>query len=522
MAYPASMRMPLWLLAAMLWLPANVLGDMTVRTSTGIYVGLQNPEFPHVREFRNVPYAQAPVGKLRWTPPVAVPASKQRRFSYRFPPSCPQYLPSQLSLWNTNISNFMINTYGQSKTSGALAQSTSEDCLSLAIWTPIDVKDDAKLPVAFFMTIGGIDVPYQLPPGWVERSRKHIVVTINYRVNIFGFPGAGGLEQQNLGILDQRMALEWVYANIEAFGGDRDRITMWGHSAGSVAADAHNHAYYDNPLVAGYFFQSGSAMANFKLGDPTHGNFTFVAKSLGCDFPDDAAAELECMRQVPTMQISNFVGQYMDNQTLHQSQPPLQFWPLADEKIVFANYSDRAAKGLIAKVPALISMTSNEQASLIAYPVDNVAAGPNMTTVDRLTVTRIVCQVSNTTSLRARNSLTTYRYLYAGNFSNVTPLSWMGAYHGSDLPMFFGTYDQFGLPTDFQTRVAQTMQDFLFAFIADPQNGLRIMGWLPDDTATSSPGVQYRFGTDGAIAQNTSTYDVDGACIAGKAYNHSP
>jgi carboxylesterase type B len=500
--------------------------NLTVRTLTGVYTGLQNPNHAHVREFRNIPYAQAPVGKRRWMPPVAVPLSRQRKFSTRFPPSCPQYMPSSLSLWNTNISDFMINTYGQSKTSGAIGQSTSEDCLSLAVWTPLDVQDRAKLPVAFFVTggsfqIGGIDVPYQLPPGWVERSQKHIVVTINYRVNIFGFPNAAGLDDQNLGFLDQRMALEWVYANIASFGGDPDRITMWGHSAGGVSADVHNYAWCDDPLVSGYFMQSGSAFASFWRKDETHSNFTFVAKNLGCDFAEDPIAEIECMRQVPLAQIMNFVGQYGDNKTT----PSIAFRPSPDGRIVFENYTDRANKGLISKVPALVSFTANEESSLYRYPVDNVAAGPNKTAVDKATVDLFVCMTSNTTTARAKNNLTTYRFQYAGNFSNITPLPWMGAYHGGDIPLIFGTFNRSGenlQADDFQTRVAHSMQDYVFAFIADPESGLREKGWMPHNGPSREDGVMYRFGTAGRVEQNASTLDVDRACFDSLPYNSSP
>lgn len=121
----------------------------------------------------------------------------------------------------------------------------------MAIWTPLDAGADdgnggALLPVAFFMpggafTIGGVDVPYQIPAGLVERTQKLIVVTVNYRLNIFGFPNAAALAEQNLGILDQRLALEWVHSNIAAFGGDPDRIIMWGHSAVSSLTHALHH-----------------------------------------------------------------------------------------------------------------------------------------------------------------------------------------------------------------------------------------------------------------------------------------
>ena len=72
-------------------------------------------------------------------------------------------------------------------------------------------------------------------------------------------------------------------------------------------------------------------------------------------------------------------------------------------------------------------------------------AEPNQTRVDRETVDIFVCLASNTTVWRGRQGLTTYRYEYAGNFSSLTPLAWMGAYHRSDVPMVFGTYDVPGM-----------------------------------------------------------------------------
>lgn len=143
--------------------------------------------------------------------------------------------------------------------------------------------------------------PYHIPAGWVNRSQKHIIVTMNYRVNIFGFPNSAGLEDNDLGILDQRLALEWVYANIEAFGGDSSRITVWDHSAGGVSADVLNFAFHDDLLAAGFFLMSGAAMRTFAQGDNAlQTNFTYVSKELGCDFPDDPKAQVECMRQRPS------------------------------------------------------------------------------------------------------------------------------------------------------------------------------------------------------------------------------
>ena len=178
---------------------------LTVKATTGVYTGLIDPQFPNVRQFRSIPYALPPLGTRRWLPPVAVSPSLKHSFSYRFPPSCSQYNSANATAWTTSISDFAIRTYGQDYVAGAMAQASSEDCLYLAIWTPLlptktstTETESSPLPVALFIpggdfVGGGVDVPYQKPAGWVERSKSHIVVTANYRVNIGGFPWAAGL-----------------------------------------------------------------------------------------------------------------------------------------------------------------------------------------------------------------------------------------------------------------------------------------------------------------------------------------
>lgn len=507
----------------------NTVDKLTVKAITGVYTGFVDPDFPAVRQFRSIPYAEPPLGKLRWMPPVPVTPSLRHSHVNRFPPPCPQYLSKNLTTWNSNITNFSIRLHGQSRIAGSMAQTSSEDCLYLAIWTPLNATLDSNLPVALFIpggsfVNGGVDVPYQQPTPWIQRTQRHIFVSANYRVNIAGFPWAAGLDDQNLGILDQRAALEWVYANIPAFGGDRSRITLWGHSAGGVAADMLAHAYPDDPLASALFLQSGTAMVNISLPDPTHSNFTFVARNLGCDFPSSPADELACMRQVPMSLIQNFIGQYRDNGTV---DPPLGvFKPSPDERVVFFNYTARAARGLLARVPALVSTTSNEQASLTRYPADNVAAGPDRARVDRETVDVFVCLASNTTRARQRLGLTTYRYEYAGNFSSLTPLPWLGAYHASDVPMVFGTYEGREGVTAFQREVAVRMQDDVLAFMEDPEAGLRRRGWLPWGETGGSVVMggrnMVRFASGGVVGRNVSADEIDDACVLGRSYNSSP
>lgn len=230
-----------------------------------------------------------------------------------------------------------------------VAGSISEDCLTASVWTPRSAEGK-KLPVLIFFyggdfVTGGQDVPYQIPAQWVDRSPDHVVVSFNYRVGIFGFPGATGLPDQNPGLLDQRAAVEWCKENIEAFGGDSERMVIWGQSAGAASVDFYNYAYPSDPIVSGLIMDSGVAFIPSR-GDPTGSNFSFVANQVGCGSSGSSDRQLACMRRLPEATIQNFVAGYTINGTL----PALSFGPIADEKTVFANYTQRALSGQQAKI----------------------------------------------------------------------------------------------------------------------------------------------------------------------------
>ncbi|KAJ6113798.1 Alpha/Beta hydrolase protein [Penicillium sp. IBT 18751x] len=494
---------------------------LTVQTETGVFTGLQNADYSGVREFRNIPFARPPVGELRFMPPQRLPKSTKHYFSTRFPPSCPQFVSNKPTFFNLFTPFLDANNGNQNHSTGFSLQTGSEDCLSLAIWTPYDVSPNAKLPVIFFMTgggfkTGGIDEPGQIPAPWVNRTQEHIVVTINYRVNIFGYPNAAGLENPNPALLDQRMALEWVHENIGHFGGNPEAITMWGQSAGAISTDYHNYAFWDNPIVQGSFSQSGTAIKSMTSTDFAQSNFTFVAKNLGCDFPNDSTAELQCMQQVSMDQIENFIGQYSGSQSL-------TFGPIVDNVYLFSDYPARAAAGKISPRPAIFSDAANNDANLVTWPSSNVSAGPYQPAVNAGTLQDWVCPTANTSLIRAAANLTTYRYQYAGQWANQNPYKWLGAYHSSDLVMNFGTYyynvtNATVGPSKAEAETSQVMQDHILAFMKDPLNGPPAIGWNPYHYG----GNVLRFGAEGIPMKNVSGYEIDGPCFGNGTYNPFP
>lgn len=303
---------------------------------------------------------------------------------------------------------------------------------------------------------------------------------------------------------------------------------MKGSSAGSLLIDYYGFAYHDDPLVRGLYMDSGSAFLNNTLGkspDTTHSNFTFVAAQLGCGGLDPSS-EVRCMQNIPFNVIQDFVGQYQDNSTdVSPSQPPLVFVPVIDNTFIFPNYTERYMQGKYSNLPYLQSTTSNEGSALIAtganYPIDD-GAWPNQTAINEFTLNTLVCTAMQSSIDRASVQAPTYRFQWSANISTVSPLPWLGAYHGSDLPYIFGSFqDYLGRPPPppFAFTVSRTVQDLLYAFAQDPDEGLAKMGF-PDYRT----GYMLRLGADNTPVQTIPTSEVEFACSGDQAslYDYNP
>ncbi|TVY83336.1 Lipase [Lachnellula suecica] len=463
--------------------------DITeVDTPVGKIHGTIINNTPLVTQFLGIPFAQPPLGPLRWLPPK--PKSPVASINATtFGPSCPQYWTSLPQVYNTDVPGFLV--YGP----------TSEDCLTLNIWAPSGSR--FKLPVIVWLyggsfQTGGGSVLYQIPSQWVERSQGHIVVGINYRLNIFGFPNAAGLNSNelNLGLLDQRFGLEWIRANIGFFGGDPSRIILWGQSAGAMSADYYDFAYFHDPIISGLILDSGTALLPLGTDDPTHSNFTFMATYFGCGPTFSPKAELDCMRNVSSYDLELFLDAYQDDFT----QPMITFYPVVDNRTKFENYTKRALAGNFARIPAIIGTNADEAASLLPW---DPLLGPTPTNVAILTQSNFLCLASQTTKNRYHANVPTWRYLYAGNFTNLSPRPWEGAYHASELPMIFGTAG--AASTSFQNATSAKMQDLWLAFARDPYRGLLLQGWAP----YMPNGTAAQFGQLGSGGNLVDTIGID-------------
>jgi carboxylesterase type B len=269
-----------------------------------------------------------------------------------------------------------------------------------------------------------------------------------------------------------------------------------------MAVDFYNFAYPEDPIVSGLIMDSGTALVPFGSGDLEHSNFTFVAENMGCGNLS-AKAELDCMRNVSSTDIISFMKTYSDALTT----PPLIFLYVVDNSTFFGDYTARALAGNFTKVPA-ISGWNKEEGEAFVLPYDPIT-GVDKTAADTVTIGFFACPDLQTSEDRYAAGAKTYRFQYAGNFSNISPLPWMGAYHSAEVPMVFGTY---GIArdegTEFQAEVSRAMQDLWLAFAEDPVNVLERMGW----DAYAPSGSDLLIGADGVTTQPASRTTLEKQC----------
>ena len=224
---------------------------VSVKTSYGILEGL---DISGIKTFKGVPFAAPPTGDNRWREPQPLQPWQGIR-------ECHDYAPDPMQEPIFGDMNFG-------------ADSISEDCLYLNIWTPAITMNE-KLPVLIYFNGGGLMAGSGSEPryaGMAMARRGMICVTANYREGIFGFFAHPELSKEtaykgsgNYGFLDQQAAIRWVHENISLFGGDPERITIAGESAGSMSVSA----LIASPLSRGLFAQaigsSGSVIADKRV-----------------------------------------------------------------------------------------------------------------------------------------------------------------------------------------------------------------------------------------------------------------
>ncbi len=291
--------------------------------------------------YRGIPYAAPPTGQRRWQPPQPVEAWEGVRFATEPGPACSQPPRRAGSIYDHPI------------------DPTGEDCLYLDIWAPENARD---LPVLVWIHGGSFIWGAGSEPfydGAALARRGAIVVSINYRLGVFGYLAHPELSAEspkgvsgNYGLLDQIAALAWVRDNIEAVGGDPDNVTIAGESAGALSV-----LYLLASPAARGLFHRAIAQSAYMIAHPG------LNRTLnGLEPAESAGQKLAAALGRPTISAMR----EMDAQSLANAALKAGFAPLGtiDGEILPAQLVDVFERGEHAKVPLIIGFNSGEIRSL--------------------------------------------------------------------------------------------------------------------------------------------------------------
>ncbi|WP_185974627.1 carboxylesterase/lipase family protein [Deinococcus detaillensis] len=273
-----------WLSTALAQTSTPVTADkVTVQTTQGAVIGTQGT----VNTFLGLPYAAPPLGDLRWKPPQPPTSWIAPRSATTFSSQCPQAVIGLFAL--------------PGETPGEVRG--NEDCLYLNVYAPKTATPQSHLPVMFWIHGGAFTAGSASTYDGSILAEKNdmVVVTVNYRLGALGFlslpalSAESGGESGNYGLMDQQAALKWVRQNIAAFGGDPQRVTVAGESAGAMSICAQLTSPQAAGLFEGAILQSGLCTSPgnaVTLADAAQRNVRY-ASNLGC-----RADDLVCLRNV--------------------------------------------------------------------------------------------------------------------------------------------------------------------------------------------------------------------------------
>ncbi|MFD4711910.1 carboxylesterase/lipase family protein [Streptomyces sp. NPDC058430] len=328
----------------------------TVKTEAGLVEGIPGVD-RSLTVFRGIPYAAPPVESLRWKPPQPPVAWTGVYRANSFGPTAPQAPGPELN---------------------GLDLPMSEDCLRLNIWTQAAPADEQPRPVLVWIHGGGYRVGTGANPrydGEALARKGIVVVTFNYRLGALGFLATPELSKEsehhasgNYGLLDQIAALKWVQRNIANFGGDPDRVTVAGQSAGAGSV----HFLAMSPLAEGLFHRAVAQSHARHARDPelrylsTSYRTLSAAEAAGTQYATDRGARtLQRLRTLPWPRLVEGNASAVDSaiDTGGPAKPPL-FRPVIDGWVIPNGYKETYLKGLQNDVGYLAGSNLDESGAI--------------------------------------------------------------------------------------------------------------------------------------------------------------
>lgn len=428
----------------------------TIQTTYGQLAGVDCGDYVL---YKGVPYAQPPVGELRWRAPQPLAPWDGTYHATSWRNKCMQeHMPDDL---------YDKEFYDDPAFDGPM----SEDCLYLHIWAPKGAKD---APAAVWYHGGAFMGGYSFEKefdGADYAKRGVIMVSVEYRCNVFGYlahpwltaeAGASG----NYGTLDQIAALRWVHENAAAFGGDASNITVFGQSAGAMSVQTLVSSPLAKPYIAKAIMQSGGSYGSglhrdMPLSEQEHYG-TYFAEVTG-------VKSLEEMRALPADAVIAATGAFF-GRTMPEAQG-LFLTPTIDGQVLTGGYYELVDNGEIADIPYLLGCTK-----------DDILTTPDM---DKPADNQLY-QGSIAFSHKLGELGRKPAYVYY--FTRDLPGDDRGAWHSSELFYMMGTLDRCWRPwTEGDRALSERMIDYWCNFMrAGDPNGEGLPAWEPCDRATSN------------------------------------
>ncbi|EAU33869.1 cholinesterase [Aspergillus terreus NIH2624] len=469
-----------------------------VNTTSGTVRGKASSLRPDVSEYLGIPYAKAPKGDLRFAAPV--PADKSPTVL-----NATSYVCSS-SLFSTPRFHLVPNSLASDcpcnripmrqaalggpvgeKITRALSQEDSildEDCLTINVWSKPQ-QGEQKKAVLFWIYGGGFAIGSASSAVYdgsiLADENDVVVVSFNYRLNIFGFSGAPG-QPWNVGLLDQRLALEWTRDNIARFGGDPARITVFGQSAGGLSTDFMAYSYPDDPIAHALIAHSGVASSSLSIApkkSDLQETWYNVSSSLGCGGAEAGEQTVACMRSKSQDELLAAI------EPLTTGGMVGGFTPVGDGQVIPEDIAGAGDAGNFARIPFMTGNTDNEAGffliTALAYTnltAEQVAAIP-MNLIrplgNILTLAGFTCPAAEAAGYRLEHRVPAWRYrYYGGNYSNTYIVPVGSAYHTSELLPLFGTAPTVTGVKDtwYEAEAAAYMRNAWATFAKNPATGL--------------------------------------------------
>ena len=435
--------------------PQVMLGDSLV---TGVR------ESNGVEAFLGLPFAEPPVAELRWKKPIPWQASTEAIDATRFAPACMQN-GSGLAWYHRMMARVGVDSELME------GPEYSEDCLYLNVWSDLD--DTEAKPVLIFIHGGSNTGGWSYEPnyhGEVLAKQGVVVVTVAYRLGVFGWFSHPNLDVQNAGLHDLGVALDWVVENIGVFGGDPSRITVSGESAG--AANAMHLAL--SPLSRG----NVQTVIHQSMGRPMRGrpntDEAFKRGQALAEKHTRVPSDLETLRQTPAEDLmasmaDGYQGYY--------------FSPIVDDASLPQSLFDAAREGSLPSINLVIGSNDNES---LMYIRDTTTLQSFMDSLfDPSAHAKVLAAVDDESReldkidrISTAVAYTCPSLLLADAIDEAGGRSWVyrfnrmregfepiGAYHGAELPYVFDQHDD-GLPTDdIDRQLTSDLVDHWLSFV---------------------------------------------------------